>query len=247
MRDWNICTGYYIPIHVPLLTQVGLGHPQLNIVWVTQESQISHIMSLKMGKCADDCYWFISVLETGDVASLHYFLTFFFHIRCLNSNKNPSSTDCSPYYILPQFANSNTSIWLLMQDTSNWTSEWISTSWDVQISNGYRSWYWRMRYEGIWAGFNIPVTYRYEYPQLNIVRVSWESRFDVKFLTPRAWNGETLDGCYWFINIHEIGVFHSLHHTLTHLLIGCLNIEAECVHHYHILPHIANFNTPIWH
>ena len=36
---------------------------------------------------------FISVLETGDVASLHYIQTFFFHIRCLNSNKNPSSTD----------------------------------------------------------------------------------------------------------------------------------------------------------
>lgn len=100
---------------------------------------------------------------------------------------------------------------------------------------------------GLWAGFYKPVTYRYEYPQLNIVRVSWESRFDVKFLTPRAWNGETLDGCYWFINIHEIGVFHSLHHTLTHLLIECLNIEAETVHHCHILPHIANFNTPIWH
>ena len=31
-----------------------------------------------------------------------------------------------------------------------------------------------MRFEGIWAGFYIPITHRYEYLQLNIMRVSQE-------------------------------------------------------------------------
>ena len=187
-----------------------------------------------MGKPTDDCYWFISVLETGDVASLHYIQTFFFHIRCHNSNKNPSNTDTIHHTTFFP----NLQIPTPPSDTNARhikLNQWVNINvlgcanikcWLIlALKDAIRGYLGRILYTHH-APLWIPTTQHYA----GISRADSTSNFP----HPWAWIGETLDGCNWFIDIHEMGVFHSLHHTLTHLLIGCLNIEAESVRHSHI-------------